>query len=567
VANEMLQELNIENFAIIDKVSVSFNRGFNVLTGETGAGKSILIDAVNVVLGAKFDKNYIKKGKDKSVLEALFDLSSEKLSMDSLSEFGIDCSSQLIISRELYQTGRSVSRINGRIVNVSMLKQVTKSLIDVHGQHEHQSLLDEGRHIELIDAVGNDEYKDLLEDVKNQYLLLQKKQKELAVYDVDEFEKARKIDLYKYQIDEIDSAELKAGEEEKLSEEYRNLYHLSEVRQYYFSSLDALSNSQNGAIDQINSAAGNIQKAINYDSDAKALYDGLQDIVDQLQDIKADLRNKSELIDVDENTLLELDQRMSLISKIKRKYGSSVEDVIEYRDKIEKDYRLLIESEDEIARLEAEIEELETDMSSVCGELTRRRIIIAEELSSKITANLKDLNMKEAEFRVNIEPLDKFSSRGADRIRFEIKTNGGQPFMKLSKIASGGEMSRVMLAFKAILAKADKIPTLIFDEIDTGISGRTAQVVAEKISLIAKNHQILSITHLPQLAAMGDYHYYIYKKNYNNSVEVRVKELSENGRIDEISRLIGGVDLTETTQKHAFEMLKMSKALKVNLVE
>lgn len=563
----MLQELNIENFAIIDKVSVSFNKGFNVLTGETGAGKSILIDAVNVVLGAKFDKSYIKKGKDKSILEALFNLSDAKLRLDSLSEFGIDYSSQLIISRELYQTGRSVSRINGRIVNVSMLKQVTKSLIDVHGQHEHQSLLDENRHIELIDAIGDSDYKELLEKVRVQHRELQSLKKELQVYDVDEFEKARKLDLYKYQIDEIDTAELKVGEEERLSDEYRELYHLSEVRQYFFSSLDALSNRQNNAIDQINSAASALQKASAHDSDASVLYDGLQEILDQLEDIKSDLRNKAEVIDVDDETLMELDSRMSHINQIKRKYGSSIEEVIAYRDQIDKEYRLLIESEDEIKRIESNIDEVEKSLSLICRELTQKRMNIAGDLASKITSNLKDLNMQEAEFRVSIEPLDKFSSNGADRIRFEIKTNGGQPFMQLSKIASGGEMSRVMLAFKSILAKADGIPTLIFDEIDTGISGRTAQVVAEKISAIAKDHQILSITHLPQLAAMGDYHYYIYKKNFNDSVEVRVKELSQNGRINEISRLIGGVDLTETTQKHAFEMLEMSKTLKHNLVE
>lgn len=563
----MLQEMHIENFAIIDQVDVTFNKGFNVLTGETGAGKSILIDAVNMVLGEKFDKNYIKQGREKAVLEALFDLKDDLESKQYLKAFGIDYTNQLIISRELYSSGRSVSRINGRVVNLTMLKKVTKSLIDIHGQHEHQYLLDEGKHIDSIDANGDEDFNNLKENVRETYNKWSSLKKEILQYEIDEFEKARKIDLYQYQLEEINEAKLISGEEDALAADYRVLYHQAEVRDYLYKSVDLFSKEQYGVLNQLIECSSFLKKAAVYDSDVGIWDENIKQVIDQIEDIHYDIRKKADNIDINDNTLNELDQRMSLISKIKRKYGKTIEDIAIYRDSIQREYDLLIKSDKEIARIQVEIEKIEVDLKILCRELTTKRHLISEKLQYSVTQNLKDLNMKEAEFRVDIIPTKQFTSKGMDHISFQIKTNMGQPFMSLSKIASGGEMSRIMLAFKSILADLDGIPTLIFDEIDAGISGRTAQVVAEKISCISKKHQVLSITHLPQLAAMGDYHYYIYKKNINGKVNVNIKELNENGRVEEISRLIGGVDLTETTQKHAREMLHMSQMLKTKIKE
>lgn len=563
----MLQELHIENFAIIDEVNISFNKGFNVLTGETGAGKSILIDAVNMVLGEKFEKSYIKQGRDKSVLEALFVLSGNLDSRQYLKEFGIDYSSELIISRELYATGRSVSRINGRVVNLTMLRKVTKSLIDIHGQHEHQSLLEENKHIDLVDANGDKKFLDLKLEMKTYYDQWNLLKKEMKEYEIDEFEKARKIDLYKYQLEEINNANLEIGEEEQLAIDYKVLYHQAEVRDYLYKSMELLSGEEYGALNQLLEVSAQLKKASNYETEAEIWDDGIKNIVDQLQDIQYDIHRKISGLDVDDNTLNELDDRMSLINKIKRKYGKTIEEIFEYRDSIDKEYNLLIKSDEEVARIQEELNRIEIDMEKVSCELTIQRKYISEKLENAVAKNMKDLNMKEAEFKVDIAQRSDFSVNGLDDVTFKIKTNMGQAFMSLSKIASGGEMSRIMLAFKSILADLDGIPTLIFDEIDTGISGRTAQVVAEKISSISSKHQVLSITHLPQLAAMGDYHYYIYKKNCGGKVNVNIKELTDTGRIDEISRLISGVDVTETTRNHAKEMLTMSQSLKKKIKE
>ncbi|MCF6462035.1 DNA repair protein RecN [Clostridium sp. Cult1] len=564
----MIVELNISNFAIIDDLKINFTKGFNVLTGETGTGKSIIVEGIGMILGQRANRNMVRTGKEKSILEGIFYLDNpQKINM-ILENFGIDTdpSNYLLISREIHNNGRSISRVNGRTVTLTMLNRITSNLVDIHGQHEHQSLLDVENHIKLIDTFGNVELRTLLGNVKEAYLELLKEKKKLEELSLDTIERDREIDLLKYQIDEIHDANLLKYDEDEIMREYKKLSNIKEIGHNLGGIADSIGNeNQHGIsiISNISKCISNMKNIIKYDNVLEEYNNVLEYISFELQDLYRSILDYLENINIDEERLEFLEDRIDIINNLKRKYGSTIEDILRYKDSIEKRYEELLNNEKEVEKTLKRIEAIKDILSDYCNQLTEIRKIIGKKIEALITKELKDLNMENVIFKVDFKKLDDFTQTGWDRIEFLISTNKGEDLKPLSKIISGGEMSRIMLAFKRILADYDNIPCLIFDEIDTGISGRTAQIVGEKIKMISKKHQVICISHLPQIAALADTHFLIDKQINNDKTSTFVRKLKKQERIDELSRLLGGVDLTDTTKLHAKEMLEMSKKLDV----
>lgn len=567
----MIVELNISNFAIIDDLKINFTKGFNVLTGETGAGKSIIVEGINMILGQRASRELVRKGKGKSTLEGLFYLEDPvKVDVDTiLKEYGIDIdpNNYLLISREIYTNGRSVSRINGRVVTLTMLNKITTNLVDIHGQHEHQSLLNVDNHMKLVDTFGNKESRNLLRNVKEKYGELQEEVKKLKEFSINNIEKDREIDLLKYQIDEINSANLLKYNEDENFKEYEKLSNIKEIG-YGLGEVSDMIHNYNyndfSILDSINKCISKMNDIKDFDNELMEYNKVLEDINFQLQDLSMNIRNYLENLEVDGERLEFLEERIDTINKIKKKYGNTIGDILQYRDTIENRLEILLNNEEAIKKIKNDIKIIETKLMNYCTKLTRTRKKMSKIIEDAITKELKELNMNNVVFKVKFDRLEYFTSNGWDKIEFLISTNKGEDLKPLSKIISGGEMSRIMLAFKNILADYDSIPCLIFDEIDTGISGRTAQIVGEKIKMISKNHQIICISHLPQIAALADTHFVIEKHTIEDKTNTIVRKLNDDERINELSRLLGGVDLTDTTKLHAKEMLEMSKKLNFN---
>ncbi|MTI48186.1 DNA repair protein RecN [Sporosalibacterium faouarense] len=565
----MLLELNIENFAIIDNVNIHFSDGFNVLTGETGAGKSIIIDAVSMVLGGRAAKEFIRTGADKSVIEAVFSLKKTYDARKTLKHYGIDVGEDntLIVTREIYSTGRSVSRVNGRTVTLNMLKELTDKLVDIHGQHEHQSLLNQESHINFIDSLGKNIISDTKENILKDYNKVKSLKSNLGGLAFDEQERERKIDLLKFQLNEIDEAELKPNEEEKLMNNYKKISNVESIKKSIGSIIETMNSSdynQVSVLDKLNSISGLLVNASKSDDNIEKYKETFDSAIYQLQEVVRDLRDYEDTLEYNPEKLQELEDRIAIITRLKRKYGNTIEEILQYRDDIDSELQSIINSEKEIIRINNEIKAIEKQIYENCYILTKERKKIAAAIEKDITKELKELNMPNVTFKISFKELDTYTKTGIDNVEFLISTNIGEPVKSLSKIVSGGEMSRIMLAFKTILAHVDHISCLIFDEIDTGISGRTAQVISEKIAEIARTHQVLCITHLPQIAAMSDTHFQISKVVHNRKTNTRIKKLTDIDRINELSRLLGGVDLTSTTKMHAKEMLEMSEKIKRN---
>ncbi|WP_416197924.1 MAG: DNA repair protein RecN [Sporanaerobacter sp.] len=563
----MLVELNIENFAVAEKLHINFSKGFNVLTGETGAGKSVIVDAIGMILGGRANKDLIRTGCDKAILEGLFYLEKPIEINKILDEYGIENEKNdyLLITREVYSTGRSISRINGRTVTLGMLNNVTKYLIDIHGQHEHQSLLNSENHIHIIDSFGDSNFRSLKEDIYIYYNELVFQRKKLKDLSMDEIEKDREIDLLKYQIEEIDSAKLSKEEEEEIAREYNKLSNIKEIESNISEALNILQSKEYegfSIIDAINRVISLIGGIKNLDIEIKKYYESFTSIGFELQDLSGDLRYYLDNITVDEERLAFLEERLDTINKLKKKYGNNIDEIITYRNEIYERFQILLNNEKEISHIRNEIEKIEKLLEAKCEELSNKRKEIASILEESLSEELKELNMSNVLFKVSFKKYSHFTPEGFDNLEFLISTNPGEDLKPLSKIVSGGEMSRIMLAFKSILAEYDKIPCLIFDEIDTGISGRTAQVVGEKIANISKKHQIICVSHLPQIAALADTHFSIYKNICGSRTVTQIKKLSFEERIEELSRLLGGVDLTDTTKMHAKEMLNLAVKIK-----
>ena len=562
----MIVELNISNFAIIDDLKINFTRGFNVITGETGAGKSIIVEGIGMILGGRASKELIKSGKDKATIEGLFYLENPERINILLKNYGIDIdpNNYLLISREIHSNGPSISRLNGRTVTLSMLNSITSYLVDIHGQHEHQSLLNTDNHIKFIDSFGDDYLFNLIEKINNNYKKLSEEKKKLRELSIDTIERDRELDLLKYQLEEIIEGDLSKYDEEEIIKEYTKITNIQEIA-YNLGEIANILNSSDynnvSVLDNINRAIVKTNEIQNFDNRLAEYNNILTDINFQLQDLSRDIMNYIETLELDQDRLNFLEERIDTVNNLKRKYGNTIEEIYKYKENIEKRINILTNIEREIEKSNNKISILEKELTQYCNTLTNLRKELGNKLEILITKELKDLNMNNVVFKVKYDKLDYFTANGWDKIEFLISTNKGEDLKPLSKIISGGEMSRIMLAFKSILADVDNIPCLIFDEIDSGISGRTAQIVGEKIKMISKNHQIISISHLPQIAALADTHFLIEKEFINNHTITTVRKLDNNERVDELARLLGGVDLTDTTKLHAREMLDMSQKL------
>lgn len=564
----MLVELNIKNFAIIKDLRIKFTKGLNLLTGETGSGKSIIIEALGIILGGRGSKKLIRTGEDRSFLQSIFLVEDIEGIKEILDKQGIEIEKNglLIISREFSTDHPSMSRINGKTVTLNTLNKITSNLIDIFAQHEHQSLLNIQNHKKLIDSFGDKKFQGIKRELKGIYKDYKKVKKELSSMDLNSSQREREVDLLNYQINEIESINLEEINEEKLENEYKKIENIKNIKlgvEEVLNSLNGLDYKENSILDLLGKSVSTLNNVVNYDTDLRIFLNRLESVNFELKDLDSELSHYLETIDIDDEKLFELNEKINIINTLKKKYGRTIKDILEYKNNIEDELEKLMNYEKEIEKYKLKIKNHESNLNDKSLKISKKRKAISKKLESDIGRELEDLNMNDVKFKVDFSKSDKFLEDGFDNIEFLISTNIGEDLKSMSKIISGGEMSRIMLAFKSILASNDGINTLIFDEIDTGISGRTAQVVGEKIYDISRKRQVISISHLPQIAALADSHYIIRKSMAeDNKINTNVSKLDEERRVEELGRLLGGVDVTETTLNHAREMLKMSEKIK-----
>lgn len=548
----MLNHLSIKNVAVIDRLGVDFHSGVSVLTGETGAGKSIIIDSINMILGDRANKGLVRYGSDKAVVQAVFDADESVIPI--LEENDIDADDgQIVITRQLTGEGKSVARINGMVVTLNVLRDIADKLINIHGQHDSQALLTPAKHISFLDAYAvNDEYiRKYRECLKRK----RETEKKIQSLEMDEQEKMRRIDLLEYQVDEISKAELEKGEDEELKEQ-REIY--ANAEQITSAVNEAYMNIYGGdeaAYDSISAAVDALSGVREVNPKLNSIYEALSGVMYSLEDVAHEVKEFGDSVEFDEQALNDVEERLDLISKLKRKYGAEIESILKYLETARKDLEDIKLSDERTNELKEELFGIVSELQGYGKELSKRRAKYAEVLEKGIEQSLHELNMERSKFKVNIETSDEFYENGMDRVEFLISTNPGEPLKPLVKIASGGELSRVMLAIKSILADSDNVDTLIFDEIDTGVSGRAAMSIAKKLSEIGRGKQVICITHLPQLTAAADNHYLIQKNTEGEMASTTLTELDGEQREIELARIIDGGEVTELALSHAREML------------
>ena len=553
----MLEHLHIRNVALIKESEISFGDGLNILTGETGAGKSMIIDSLQFALGGRAGKDFLRHGEKQAAVEALFSVQSQALT-EKLAENGIapEEDGTLLITRTLSEAGKSVCRINGSTVTVGMLKEIAEDMIDIYGQHEHQSLLNPVKHIRLLDRFCGAGFGEAMEEYKNSRQRLKDLEKQLAILIGDESQREQRMDMLLFQKEEIEAAELQEGEEDALLEQKKRLSSMERLIRLTGESVTLLYDGDDrapSACDQLGDALAKLQEAAEYDAALSPLADALADGYAAVEDCARELKREAEKQEADPEELERIEERLQLFYKLKRKYGGSIEAVLEFYEKAVQELEFLSNSSEKAAELSAKKAEEEKRLSALAETLTARRRATAEQVEEQIETALHDMEMKHARFHIQIEEKADWGADGKDKVEFLISANAGEPLKPLAKIASGGEMSRVMLALKTVLVDADEIGTFIFDEIDTGVSGRTARRVGEKMRFLGGKRQLLCITHLPQIAAMADNHFLIEKESDAGETVTRVTALDEEGAVREVARLMN--DVTETTLAAARELL------------
>ena len=553
----MLEHLHIRNVALIKESEISFGDGLNILTGETGAGKSMIIDSLQFALGGRAGKDFLRHGEKQAAVEALFSVQSQALT-EKLAENGIapEEDGTLLITRTLSEAGKSVCRINGSTVTVGMLKEIAEDMIDIYGQHEHQSLLNPVKHIRLLDRFCGAGFGEAMEEYKNSRQRLKDLEKQLAILIGDESQREQRMDMLLFQKEEIEAAELREGEEDALLEQKKRLSSMERLIRLTGESITLLYDGDDrapSACDQLGDALAKLREAAEYDAALSPLADALADGYAAVEDCARELKREAEKQEADPEELERIEERLQLFYKLKRKYGGSIEAVLEFYEKAVQELEFLSNSSEKAAELSAEKAEEEKRLSALAETLTARRRATAEQVEEQIETALHDMEMKHARFHIQIEEKADWGADGKDKVEFLISANAGEPLKPLAKIASGGEMSRVMLALKTVLVDADEIGTFIFDEIDTGVSGRTARRVGEKMRFLGGKRQLLCITHLPQIAAMADNHFLIEKESDAGETVTRVTALDEEGAVREVARLMN--DVTETTLAAARELL------------
>ena len=553
----MLEHLHIRNAALIKESEISFGDGLNILTGETGAGKSMIIDSLQFALGGRAGKDFLRHGEKQAAVEALFSVQSQAL-VEKLTENGIapEEDGTLLITRTLSETGKSVCRINGSTVTVGMLKDIAEDMIDIYGQHEHQSLLNPAKHIRLLDRFCGAGFGEAMEEYKNSWQRLKELEKQLAILIGDESQREQRMDMLRFQKEEIEAAALREGEEEALLERKKRLSSMEKLMRLTGESVTLLYDGDDrapSACDQLGDALAKLQEAAEYDAALSPLADALADGYAAVEDCARELKREAERQETDPEELERIEERLQLFYKLKRKYGGSIEAVLDFYEKAVQELDFLSNSSEKAAEFSAEKAAEEKRLSALAETLTARRKATAEQVEEQIEAALHDMEMKHARFHIQMDEKADWGADGKDKVEFLISANAGEPLKPLAKIASGGEMSRVMLALKTVLVDADEIGTFIFDEIDTGVSGRTARKVGEKMRFLGGKRQILCITHLPQIAAMADNHFLIEKESDAGETVTRVTALDEEGAVREVARLMN--DVTETTLAAARELL------------
>lgn len=538
----MIKHISIENFAVIEKAEIDFDEGFSVITGETGSGKSVVIEAISLALGSRADSSFVRHGADKAVVQLAADLDGEEVA----------------IRREISASGRNLCRLNGEVVTLAELSKVCARLAEIHGQYDNQTLLNPETHMAVIDGCRRETIASLKEAYRKSYDSYAKASSELKKLIASEAENARRLDYYRYEKAEIDKAGLRPGEYEELTDRISVLQNSEKI----FSSVETASSAiggDTGALETLGAALSAIRSVASYSSDLEKLLSDAEDIYYRLQDIDSSLNSMADSMSFEPGEIDSCISRIDLIDNLRKKYGSTIEEILEYRDKISAELDVIENFDEEKSKLTAAAEAAKANLLSKASALSKARHEAASNLTARITRELSELNFSDAKVETAFTPLDAAGPDGDETAEFLISANRGEPLKPLAKTASGGEMSRIMLAIRNITGETDRIPTFIFDEIDAGISGVTASVVGRKLKQISKSHQIICITHLPQIAAMGDAGYRIYKENDESSTYTHIEKLSKDEKTAEIARLLGGDNITETTLRSARELIESAK--------
>lgn len=561
----MLLNLHVKNLALIEEVDVDFEKGLIVLTGETGAGKSLILGSVNIALGNKASKDMIRKGTDYSLVELTFSVSENCAKQLKKYDIYMEEDNIVTVTRKISE-GRSISKINGETVNIKTLKNVMSLLIDIHGQHDHQSLLYTKNHLDILDKFAKDSILELKEKIKEEYSKYTKLIKKLEEFNIDEGQKAREIEFAEYEVNEIESANLKPEEDVQVEEEFKKLSNSKEIVSALSEIYNALSYETAGGLgDIINKAVMDINSIKGMDEKISQFQTELYDIDNLCRELTSQIYDYNSGMDFNPEYVREVEERLDVINHLKLKYGNSIEEILRYKEEKEEYLEKLNNMTDEMESVKNQISELEGTLNNLCTKVSEQRKKAAKELEVLVKQALVDLNFIAVEFEIQITRKESIGENGFDNVEFMISTNPGESVKPLVKVASGGELSRIMLAIKSILATEDDIDTLIFDEIDTGISGQTAMKVAEKMAKISRNHQVICISHLSQIAAMADSHYLIKKTADENSTTTSIKKLTRQQSIEELVRINGGSGITEAGLIHATEMKDMADRTKSNL--
>ena len=555
----MLVNIHVKNMALIKEADIALGNGLNILSGETGAGKSILLGAIAVALGLQGFKGFAREGAEYALSELVFTVEKEE-QRSALEAMEIPMEEdEVIISRRLSK-GRATSKINGETVPVSLVKKVGALLIDIHGQHENQALLHIRKHLELLDDFAKENLGNIREEYQKSYHEYGELKKELEQAQLDNAARAKEMDFLSFEIGEIEEASLQKGEDESLEEDYKKLANGREI-------LEAVTEAYqlcgtDGASDSTGRALRSLASVAEYDSSLKALYGQLMDVDNLLNDFSREVSSYAQELDVDEETLHSTEERLDLINRLKTKYGNTIEAILEYKEEKKKRFQVLEHYEEYLAELESRFAVYRKKLDEQAEALTRIRKEAAVRFSEQVCQALQELNFLDVRFELEFRRLEDYTASGLDEVCFMISTNPGQPLRPVQDTASGGELSRIMLAVKSIMADQEKVETLIFDEIDSGISGRTAQKVSEKLAVIAGTHQVICITHLAQIAAMADVHFMIEKNIVGKETQTSIRQLNEKESIEELARILGGAEITQTVLDGAKEMKELAKASK-----
>lgn len=555
----MIQELSVQDFAIISHLNIEFKDGMTVLTGETGAGKSIIIDAMGLLVGGRGSSDFIRDGAEKCRIEGSFYIEDRPSIVDYLLEKGIEMPDNLlIIQREIYRTGRNNCRINGQLVNTKMLREIGHQLVDIHGQNEHQELMNAAHHLNLLDSFATPDFQVLLKKYRKHFSSYQNLEEKVKQFHANEKEYVQRMDMLQFQFEEIEAANLLEGEEEKLLEERKKLLSFQQITDALKNTYTYIEGEETHALDLVAQAMNEMSGIEDLDPVYKETSELIQTSYYSLQEALNNVATLTDSLELDESRLVEVESRLDVIRQMKRKYGETVEKVLAYFETISDELSLSVFGGMDIEKVERELQQEKQLLQELSQQLTKKRKGTAKQLEKAILLELKELFMANTLFEVIFTELNNLGEQGMDKVEFFISTNLGEELKPLVKVASGGELSRVMLAIKTIFSQSQEITSIVFDEVDTGVSGRVAQAIAEKIHQIGTNSQVLCITHLPQVAAIADTQYFIKKEIKNNRTETTVRELKQEERVDEIARMLSGSEITPLTLEHAKELLSMA---------